>query len=291
MLFLSDGIESYITKQMYASNSPLVIEVYKNDSVAPNMSAPQTLIAAGEPFTGTEIEELSHVTNVIKAETGTTIPQSATYSINGKDEKIILLSTIYSGYTPTLKYGHMPNEGEVIISESIAYSLSNDVYSIVGTTLPINIVYNQQKGQFSEANLKISGVIESETVIDSRITSVYMTTETLENMFSKFGEPSITSVYLTADSQESIDLIKNKITELGYSVNRQDAALNQISTMLDIVTIGLTAIAAISLVVSGIMIMVVLFISVVERTKEIGTLRAIGSGKADIRKNFVSEGL
>lgn len=185
----------------------------------------------------------------------------------------------------------MPNEGEVIISESIAYSLSNDVYSIVGTTLPINIVYNQQKGQFSEANLKISGVIESETVIDSRITSVYMTTETLENMFSKFGEPSITSVYLTADSQESIDLIKNKITELGYSVNRQDAALNQISTMLDIVTIGLTAIAAISLVVSGIMIMVVLFISVVERTKEIGTLRAIGSGKADIRKNFVSEGL
>lgn len=88
MLFLSDGIESYITKQMYASNSPLVIEVYKNDSVAPNMSAPQTLIAAGEPFTGTEIEELSHVTNVIKAETGTTIPQSATYSINGKDEKL-----------------------------------------------------------------------------------------------------------------------------------------------------------------------------------------------------------
>ena len=37
------------------------------------------------------------------------------------------------------------------------------------------------------------------------------------------------------------------------------------------------------------MILVVLFISVVERTKEIGTLRAMGAEQSDIRKNFVSE--
>lgn len=291
MLFLSDGMESYITKQMYASNSPLIIEAYKNNNIDSNISAPQALISAGDPFEENEIQELSQINNVVEVEGGTTISQSATYSNDGKEEKIILLSTTYSGYTPTLKYGEMPDKGEIIISESIAYSLSKDIQSVIRKSLPISIVYDQQKGQISKTKLTISGIIESETVIDSKITSVYMTPDSLKDIFLEYGDLAITSVYLTSDREENIDAIKEQITELGYSVNRQDAALNQISTMLDIITIGLTAIAAISLIVSGIMIMVVLFISVVERTKEIGTLRAIGSGKSDIRKNFLCEGL
>lgn len=290
MLFLSDGMESYITKQMYASNSPLIVEAYKTDDTSSNTSPHQAFISAGKPFTQEEIDELSKIDNVVNVENATTIPQSATYSVNGIDEKIILLSTIYSGYTPTLKYGKMPNENEILISEPIASTLSDDIQSIVGTKLPVSISYDQKKGQVAETQLIISGIIESETVIDSRITSAYITTDTLKGIFSEFGDPAITSVYLTADSEENVNFIKDRVSKLGYSINRQDAALKQISTMLDTVTIGLTAIAAISLIVSGIMIMVVLFISVVERTKEIGTLRAIGAGKSDIRKNFVSEG-
>lgn len=290
MLFLSDGMESYITKQMYASNSPLIVEAYKTDDTSSNTSPHQAFISAGKPFTQEEIDELSKIDNVVNVENATTIPQSATYSVNGIDEKIILLSTIYSGYTPTLKYGKMPNENEILISEPIASTLSDDIQSIVGTKLPVSISYDQKKGQVAKTQLIISGIIESETVIDSRITSAYITTDTLKGIFSEFGDPAITSVYLTADSEENVNFIKDRVSKLGYSINRQDAALKQISTMLDTVTIGLTAIAAISLIVSGIMIMVVLFISVVERTKEIGTLRAIGAGKSDIRKNFVSEG-
>lgn len=51
----------------------------------------------------------------------------------------------------------------------------------------------------------------------------------------------------------------------------------------------LTAVSAISLIVSAIMIFIVLYISVVERTKEIGILRAIGATKGDIRKLFLFE--
>lgn len=290
MLFLSDGMESYITKQMYASNSPLIIEAYKADETVSNMSAPQALISTGEPFTKTQIDELAKINNITNIENGSTITQSATYSIDEKDEKIILLSTIYSGYAPTLKYGEMPKDGEILISDSIASTLAEDMESVIDTKLPINITYDQKSGSVAKTTLTISGIIENETIIDSKITSVYMTMNTLEEIFLEFGEPSITSVYLTANNEENVESIKNEISKLGYSINRQDAAINQISTMLDIVTIGLTAIAAISLVVSGIMIMVVLFISVVERTKEIGTLRAIGASKGDIRKNFVSEG-
>lgn len=60
-------------------------------------------------------------------------------------------------------------------------------------------------------------------------------------------------------------------------------------TMLNILTIVLSGIAAISLLVSSIMILIVLYISVVERTKEIGLLRAIGARSKDIKRIFVSE--
>jgi ABC-type antimicrobial peptide transport system permease subunit len=134
-------------------------------------------------------------------------------------------------------------------------------------------------------------VIEGQTNFDSAITSAYVTYQTLENMFADFGDPLVTTVYLKAESEDQLDAIKQTIESLGFSHTRQDAALSQITSTLDIVTIGLTGIAGISLVVSGIMILVVLFISVVERTKEIGTLRAMGAEQSDIRKNFVSEGL
>lgn len=291
MLFLSSGMESYITEQMYTSTSPVLVEAYKAKEEAQLMSAPQALLSVGEPFTQEEVEELSAVDYVADIETGSTFTQSATYTADGQDNKIILLSTIHSGYQPSLKCGTMPQNGEILISESIASTLADDIDTLVGTTLPISISYDIKGEQVSEYSAIISGVVENETMIDANITSAYMNMNTLSNIISDFGEPPITSVYLTAASEEDVDAVKNAVNDLGYSSNHQDAALDRISDMLDIVTLGLTAIAAISLVVSGIMIMVVLFISVVERTREIGTLRAIGAGKSDIRKNFISEGI
>jgi putative ABC transport system permease protein len=51
----------------------------------------------------------------------------------------------------------------------------------------------------------------------------------------------------------------------------------------------LSGIAGTALIVSGIMILVVLYISVVERTKEIGILRAVGARKKDIKRIFFAE--
>ena len=76
---------------------------------------------------------------------------------------------------------------------------------------------------------------------------------------------------------------------MGYSGSMQEAMTDMFSDMLTIITDVLTGIAAISLIVSAIMILVVLNISVVERTKEIGVLKALGARRKDIRRIFVSE--
>ena len=64
---------------------------------------------------------------------------------------------------------------------------------------------------------------------------------------------------------------------------------NSMSSIINIITAVLVAFVAISLVVSSIMIAIITYISVLERTKEIGILRAIGASKRDVSRLFNAE--
>jgi putative ABC transport system permease protein len=65
--------------------------------------------------------------------------------------------------------------------------------------------------------------------------------------------------------------------------------MSSITTIVDVISYVLIAFVSISLVVSSIMIGVITYISVLERTKEIGILRAIGARKKDISRVFNAE--
>ncbi len=67
--------------------------------------------------------------------------------------------------------------------------------------------------------------------------------------------------------------------------------MNSVTTIIDAISYVLIAFVAISLVVSSIMIGIITYISVLERTKEIGILRAIGASKRDIARVFNAETL
>ena len=78
---------------------------------------------------------------------------------------------------------------------------------------------------------------------------------------------------------------KDKITFVDYV----GTLMSGITTIINIITYVLIAFVAISLVVSSIMISIITYISVLERTKEIGILRAIGASKKDVRRVFNAE--
>ena len=65
--------------------------------------------------------------------------------------------------------------------------------------------------------------------------------------------------------------------------------INMVNTMIQMITIALVAFTALSLVVSTVMIGIITYVSVVERVKEIGILRAVGARKKDIKRLFNSE--
>jgi putative ABC transport system permease protein len=67
--------------------------------------------------------------------------------------------------------------------------------------------------------------------------------------------------------------------------------MSSVSTIITAISAVLIAFVAISLVVSSIMIGIITYISVLERTKEIGILRSIGASKKDVSRVFNAETL
>lgn len=97
------------------------------------------------------------------------------------------------------------------------------------------------------------------------------------------------------DAKEAIENIittYNNNVEEGDEINYTDVVglmMSGITTVIDIISYVLIAFVSISLVVSSIMIGIITYISVLERTKEIGILRAIGASKKDISRVFNAE--
>ena len=113
-------------------------------------------------------------------------------------------------------------------------------------------------------------------------------------------KPSSINIYpKDFDSKEEIVNIINNYNEQEQEAGRDENVINYsdlvgvmmsgISTIIDVISYVLMAFVSISLIVSSIMIGIITYISVLERTKEIGILRAIGASKKDISRVFNAE--
>ena len=164
--------------------------------------------------------------------------------------------------------------------------------SLLSKEVPSDIVKEQEKDK--------SKNILTNTKMDNEVA-----TEVLSGLGAN-TEPS--SILIYPKTFNDRDKIANTISEYNkkvaekygagtedynkYSITYSDMAKQMtsiMSQMINTITLILTAFAGISLVVSSIMIGILTYVSVVERTKEIGILRAIGARKKDITRIFIAE--
>ncbi len=94
---------------------------------------------------------------------------------------------------------------------------------------------------------------------------------------------------LSTVKTELINVLLKRYEEDDFSVVEQTEILGAISSIFSILNLVLVAIAAISLIVGGIGIMNIMYVTVTERIKEIGIRRALGARKKDILWQFLIE--
>ncbi len=129
----------------------------------------------------------------------------------------------------------------------------------------------------------------------------YISTGDYDDNMTSFGVISVdapASIALYCDSFEAKDSIADCIEDYNKSATEENKItftdyigllLSSVTTIVNVISYVLVAFVSVSLVVSSIMIGIITYISVLERTKEIGILRAVGASKRNISQVFLSE--
>lgn len=293
MLSLGNGVKSYFNKTMNNYVNPLVIEVNmpseENEDINLDVTTVQKPdVNSTKPFEESDIDTLSKIENVSSVERGYSIISLGANSLvyNNKTNNLMNVSTISSNITASnVETGTLPKDGEVLINKALSDNLGKD---IIGQKVNLRILANQK---ILNRDFIVSGVYTTTSGdLTANMKSAFLNYADLEKLYSDNGyklKPNV--VYVNTTNSKYTPQIKQKVNELGYSQSSQEQMASMFNQMIDILTYVLSGIAAISLIVSAIMIIVVMYISVVERTKEIGIIKAIGARAKDIRRIFVSE--
>ena len=199
--------------------------------------------------------------------------------------------------------GTMSGMDEIMLSSAAleflglenAEDIENGDYYV---TLSINMTYDNMLIRINKP-VKVTAIID--VSVFSNMMVLYLSYDFLNEcvMEAQINEGALPTgikpslLFIETDSKDTTDLINDYISsnrkDLSGSVEEQLASM--FSEMMSTFSIGLAIISSISLLVALIMILVVLYMSVSERTREIGVLKSIGARKKDIKLIFSTESL
>jgi putative ABC transport system permease protein len=174
--------------------------------------------------------------------------------------------------------GRFPtNQSELLLLVDDNNAINENVREYLNlSSFSYNDLYN-----LNVNNLKIVGVVKARgnNYFSSLNGLLYS-----NNLFDN----EITDIYIYPKDYKSKEIIKKKLK--GYYINDNAKVItNLTNNLIKGISLVLIIFSAISLIVSIIMISVISYINVLERSKEIGVMKSLGSSKNDIKKIFILE--
>ena len=176
----------------------------------------------------------------------------------------------------------------VIIGYGLAYPLDGEEqYLDVGDRIKLITVVNKEEKTLS---LRVVGILEeSGSSFGGGDESFMIPLRTYEQFFETGGE--YTTIQVKVTDPDSIDQLSDEIEDAleDVSVITSEVAMDMVNSIIGTIEAVLSGIAAISLLVAGVGIINTMTVSVMERTREIGILKAIGAKSSDVLFMFLSE--
>ncbi len=224
----------------------------------------------------------------------------------GKEFKVIPNDVYYTQmgdlYLPNNNYENMYDHEDAITIEIVGILRVNE--DATSEILSVGLGYTTLLTTYVIEDAMTSEIVLAQK--DNEVTNVLTNTEfnsqvTYEYVMQLLGgdaTPTGVQIYPASfDAKDEIKLYLDAYNEGKADENHiiytdlAEVISTTISSLINTITIILAAFAAISLVVSSIMIGIITYVSVIERTKEIGIMRSLGARKKDISRIFNAETL
>ncbi|MWV48741.1 FtsX-like permease family protein [Rathayibacter sp. VKM Ac-2803] len=311
---LGTGINAYIDDTVNGVGASDVMTVTKTSDEAAGLDSgpteydPDTIASGGVgapgrtvvALTPDDLDALAGIDGVLDVQAVKSI--SADYIAEGDGTKYVAsVGSLVEGQTIQLTAGEDPDDSssalQVVLPTSFVEPLGfADDAAAVGQTLSIGITDAQRTQHVVEAT--IVGVAEESVaspagasiVPNDSLTDELFTTQSIGVPADQVDRYAQASVRFAADaSDDQITALKDRLADAGYTGSTVADQLGTVKTVVDGIVLVLNAFAIIALLAASFGIVNTLLMSVQERTREIGLMKAMGMGSGRVFSLFSIE--
>jgi len=286
---LGQGLENYINEQFEQVGTNIIMIMGKAGSVV----SPIASSISDKPLTKRDVDLINKISGVDIASAMIMYPTQIKF---GKETEGLFLYGMEPGDIDKL-FGHLSS---FKIDKGRQLKESDKYVAVVGSRF--NEIYKKEidigsKVEIDKEEFKIIGILKSiGNPQDDK--SIYVPNDILREITNEPDKVSM--IYVQTEkgkAEETAKRIETKMRkdrdekegEESFSVSTSEQLLETFGNILGVVQAVFIGIAAISLLVGGIGIMNTMYTSVLERTKEIGTMKAVGAKNSDILFIFLIE--
>ncbi len=270
------GLRDLVTRQVIGDRSIKSIDI----------RTPNSRILNLDESLANKLNGLAHVERVGKSYS---YPGSISYQNSESDTVVYAVDKNYQDLSNLLlSSGRLLTNQDsdvIVVNKSLLSSIGiNDANKAIDKKITVKIpLKGLPSGQDSlKKELTIVGVIDSGSGGE-----IFMPAGLLQVAGVKY----YSQIKVVADDTTNVQSIRKQVESLGYQTDSPIDTLAQINQIFKIFTIILVGFGSIGMVVSVLGMFNTLTISLLERTKEIGLMMALGGRNRDIRKLFILEAI
>lgn len=285
MISIGDGMQASIQKQLDKMGADK-ISIFPPGGFAPQLGAPKEF----SPFNERELVEIQRLTGVKNA-----VPhfwKGVTLEYRNEKREVMVMGDSDDGIELWRKTGFYELEkgrfyrssetGVAMLGYKAATSLFDREVS-VGSEVKINGERFRVVGIMKESGDKVGDE------------GVYVPIVVARNLFNTPGE--ITAIFVVTENEKIVSAVATRIEDhleklrggKDFEILTTKELAEQISRITTIITFVLGGIASVSIIVGGVIVMNTMLMSVLERTREIGVLKAVGANNQAILTTFLLE--
>lgn len=277
MLGITNGVSYKVSAELDDLSKASVIRVVTSGKSESKISELKNMLSREGHVTS--MEEVYTFAGLIVM--GESYSEEVIYSVTGVEPKEELL------------YGKYPDAPEEIaVSESVAeqFAGGGKTEDILGKEVQIYVAYSTDSEITYEVEKKCTVVGITPVNIfgnGNNYVDYFFAKEIAAESVGKDVEAQ--NLYVNLDTKESRRVVLSRIEDDGFVVASSEETIKSINGWIGAIKNFLLLITGIAMVVALVMVIIVQYMSVAERSREIGIFRAIGAGKQDIRNIFLLE--